>query len=103
MIPACSHPTFDVLQHFKLAAATQSEAIEAPAAKVTETLSSKDTQQKQENLAVALQGGFLQEFLAIVAKNALDDARLSAVLNMCTLLVQSETIRDSFATQVPCP
>lgn len=96
----CSHPTFDVLQHFKVAASSNSDDIDACGAKVTESLTSQDTQQKQQNLAVALQGRFLQELLEIVANNGLADSRLAAVLRICTLLMQSESVRDSFPTQV---
>eukprot|EP00892_Ulva_mutabilis_P010855 jgi/Ulvmu1/8141/UM040_0037.1 len=95
-----SHPTYAVLQQFKVAAASTADEMDAHCAKVTEWLSAKENQQRQQNLAVALQGGFLRDLLEIVAKDGLADSRLAAVLRICTLMMQSESIRDSFPSQV---
>lgn len=99
----CSHPTFHILRQFKTSACASSEDIADAAAKVTDSMESKDTRQKQQNLAVALQMGALEELLAIVANDCLSDSCLASVLRVCTLLMQSESIRDSFSSTVRIP
>lgn len=96
----CSHPTFNILRLFKTSARASSEDIADAAARVAESMESKDTRQKQQNLAVAMQMGALQELLASVANDNLSESCLAAVLRICTLLMQSESIRDSFSTTV---
>ena len=95
----CSHPTYGILRQFKSACAPSGDISDA-AAKVTDSMSSNDARQKQQNLAVALQMGFLKELLTTISNEDLSDACVAAVLRISTLLMQSESIRDSFPNAV---
>jgi hypothetical protein len=104
-MPMCRHPAAEAVVKLCSAAAGDAAFTEA-AVSLKGMLETSDEDIRQQNLAVCLQCNGLHKVLALAMRTdtgAID--ALCSLMYICTLMLQSVPVRDSFAKQarVCCP